>query len=125
MITICGILEDGYEPTMEHLIWRQLKGAYDVKLVLVPLSFSTMREAIESLEGKNVFLIPPNRVAVSIDFNDYKLPKGDVNFIFGKPGDNLVKYVTEYDDVVSIHTPNNVDMMAVSVVGIVLNEYRQ
>ena len=121
MVTICGILEDGYESTMEHLMWRQLKGAYGVNLVLVPFHYPTMEEALDSLKGDKVFLIPPERVE-SQNFKDYNFPKEDVNYIFGKPGNNLVKYLKEEDDVVSLHTPNNVDLMAVCMVGIVLNE---
>jgi len=121
-ITICGHLEDGYESSMEHLVWRQLKGAFGVKLLLAPKDYPTLEELIDSLKDKKVFLIPPGRVE-SQDFKDYKFPEGDINFIFGKPGDNLVRYVKEGDDVVSIYTPNNVDMMAVSAVGIILNKY--
>jgi len=123
-ITICGVLEDGYESTMEHLVWRQLKGAFGVKLLLAPKDFPTMQDLVDSLEGKRVFFIPPGRME-SLDFYDYKLPEGEVNLIFGKPGDNLVKYVREEDDVVSIHTPNSTDMMAVSTVGIALNRYNE
>ena len=46
MITICGILESGYESTMEHLVWRQLKGAFLVDLALVGHDYKTMEEAL-------------------------------------------------------------------------------
>jgi hypothetical protein len=124
MITICGMLEKGWESNMEHLVWRQLKGAFGVNLILVPFHYKTMEEALKNLKGKKVFLIPPGRIK-SINFYNYKKPIGDVNYIFGRPGDNLVRYVTDKDDVVSVHTPNNTDLMAISVVGIILNEYRQ
>jgi len=123
-ITICGVLEDGYESTMEHLIWRQLKGAFGVKLLLAPKDFPTMRELVHSLKGRRIFFIPPGRMK-SLDFYTYELPDGDVNLIFGRPGDNLVKYVRNEDDVVSIHTPNGTDMMAVSTVSIALNRYNE
>ena len=122
MITICGSLEEGYESSMEHLIWRQLKGAFGVKLVLAPKDFPTLEEAIKSLKGKKVFLIPPGRMK-SINFQDFQVPEGDVNYIFGKPGDNLVRDVTDKDIVISLHTPNNTDLMAISMVGIVLHVY--
>lgn len=109
---------------MEFLVWRQLKGAWKVPLVLVPKDFATMAEALEAYDNYNkVFLIPPGRIK-STDFSDFVLPEGDVLMVFGNPEDNLVKYVQDDDDVVSIHTPGTADMMAISVVGIVLNEFR-
>lgn len=119
MITICGILELGHDQKFEHLCWRQLKGAWGVNLILVGHNFDTMEEALDACPGSKVFFIPPGRVS-SIDFDDYKPPDGDVTYIFGRPGNNLVRYVGD-DIVVSIHTPGATDMMAVSVVGIVLN----
>lgn len=110
---------------MELLVWRQLKGAWKVPLVLVPKDFSTMEEALDAhKEYKKVFFIPPGRIE-STDFRDFTLPEGDVIFVFGKPGENLVRFVHDDDSVVSIYTPGNTDMMAISVVGIALNEFRQ
>jgi hypothetical protein len=122
-IRVCGALEIGYAGDMEHLVWRQLKGAYGVELVLAPRDYPTMQDLIDNLTGKKIFLIPPGRME-SKDLDTYELPDDEeINFIFGRPGDNLVKYVKEEDDVVSIHTPNDVDMMAISTAGIVLNRY--
>ena len=119
------MLETGYESTMELLVWRQLKGAWQVPLVLVPRDFPTMEDALEAHNDyKKVFFIPPGRIE-STDFRDFTLPEGDVLFIFGRPQENLVRFVQESDDVVSIHTPGKTDMMAISVVGIALNEFRQ
>jgi hypothetical protein len=109
---------------MEQLAWRQIRAAYGVRMKLVPLDFPTMEEALDSVAGKKVFMIPEGRTD-TIDFDRYKIPKDqDVVFVFGKPGDNLVRYITDDDDAVSIHTPNNVDMMAISVAGTVLNGIR-
>ncbi len=109
---------------MELLVWRQLKGAWKVPLVLVPKDFPTMEEALKAHDNyKKVFFIPPGRID-STDFREFILPEGDVLMVFGKPGENLVRYVQEGDRVVSIHTPETADMMAISVVGIVLNEFR-
>ncbi len=110
---------------MELLVWRQLKGAWKVPLVLIPKDFTTMEEALETHRThKKVFFIPPGRIK-STDFRDFTLPEGDVLFVFGRPQENLVRFVQDGDDVVSIHTPGNTDMMAISVVGIALNEFRQ
>ena len=124
MITICGILERHHSPKFEHLCWRQLKGAWQVNLVLVGHDCKTIEEAIAPYEGHKVFLIPPGRMP-SIDFEDFTMPEGDVMFVFGRPGNNMVRYVEAGDTVVSIQTPGTADMMAVSVAGIVLNVHRQ
>ncbi len=93
-------------------------------MVLVPKDYDTMEQALEAYsDHKKVFLIPPGRIE-SIDLKDFTLPEGNVLFIFGSPQENLVRYVTDQDTVVSIHTPGKADMMAISVVGIVLNEFR-
>lgn len=123
MITLLGMLEREHEPTFEYLCWRQMKGAYDVNLICVGQDYNTMEEALDATTGSRVFMIPPGRVD-SIEMSDYTPPKGDVVYIFGRPGDNLVRYVTEEDTVVHITTPNPADMMAVTVAGIVLYEYR-
>ena len=118
------MLEVNWKEGFEHLVWRQLKGAWLVNLKLIGHDYETMEEALESHNGPKVFFVPPERTE-SIDFKDYIPPKGDIAYIFGKPGDNLVKYIREDDMVVSIHTPGKSDMMAISVVGIILNEHRQ
>lgn len=120
-ITICGSLEKGYESSMEHLAWRQLKGAYGVKLVLAPLHYPSLDEMIPNLKGKKIFLIPPGRTE-SKDFREYSFPDGEINLIFGTARESLARFVTDDDDVVSIHTHKNTDLMATSTVGIILNK---
>jgi hypothetical protein len=121
LVTICGSLERGYESSMEHLTWRQLKGAYGVKLVLAPLHYPSLDEMIPNLKGKKIFFIAPGRTE-SEDFKDYVFPEGDINLIFGTATENLVRFVTEDDDVVSIHTPHTSVLMSTSVIGIILNK---
>ena len=123
-VSICGCLENGYDKTLERLAWRQLKGAYNVHLILAPKDFPTLEEAIDSLEGQKVFLIPPDRIE-SVDLRDFQIPEGTVNYIFGRAGDNMVRYVQEGDMVVSIHTPHNADMMSVAAASIVLNKHHE
>ncbi len=109
---------------MELLVWRQLKGAWKVPLVLIPKDFATMEEALEAYnDHAKVFFIPPGRTDSS-DLRDFVLPEGDVLFVFGRPEENLVRFISPGDRVVSIFTPGTADMMAISVVGIVLNEFR-
>lgn len=124
MITLVGILEPGYiKTTPEFLGWRQLAGAYQVKLALVGHHYDTLEEALTGQSGHKIFFIPPGRIE-SIDFKDFTPPKGDIVYVFGNTNENLVKYIREDDTVVSIHTPHQADLMAISVVGIVLNECR-
>lgn len=134
MITLVGILEPGYTPikerfakhksTPEWLGWKQLAGAYQVKLCLVGFHYETMEEALEVTPGRRIFVIPPGRTE-SIDFKDFTTPpEDDIAYIFGCAGNNLTKYIKDGDTVVSIHTPYPADLMAISVVGIILNEHR-
>jgi hypothetical protein len=117
------MLEVGYDgSTMEHLIWRQLKGAWQVGLALVGHDYETMPELLAAYPGiPRVFFIPNGRVP-SLDFDtEFTRPEGDVLYVFGRPLDNLVSYLSSGDTVVSIKTPGDTDMMAVSVVGIVMH----
>lgn len=123
MITLCGILEAGYEDGIEHRIWRQLRGAYKVNLALVPHDYESMEAALRTVRGHRVFLIPPGRVQ-SVELKAFRPPE-HVVYVFGRPGENLVRYIRDGDSVISIETPGNSDMMAVTVAGIVLNECRQ
>jgi hypothetical protein len=125
MITLVSMLEKENDLTFEHLCWRQMKGAYQCNLISVGYDCDTMEEALDMTVGTRVFMIPPGRVDHSIDMADYTPPTGDVVYIFGRPGDNLVSYVREEDTVVHITTPVIVDMMAVTVAGIILYEYGQ
>ena len=124
MITLVAMLEMGYpKTTPEFLGWKQLAGAYQVKLALVGHHYETMEEALAEQTGHRIFFIPPGRTE-SIDFKDFIPPEGDIVYVFGCAGNNLTKYIEGNDTVVSIHTPFQADLMAISVVGIVLNEHR-
>lgn len=133
IITLVGILEPGYtltkekfshKSTPEFLGWKQLAGAYQVKLALVGFHYDTIEEALENQIGRRIFFIPPDRTE-SIDFKDFTTPLEDnIAYIFGCAGNNLTKYIKEGDTVVSIHTPFPADLMAISVVGIILNKHR-
>lgn len=121
MIVLAGELEAGYEATLEHLIWRQLKGAYGVALALAPHDHASLEQALAAWpDHERVFLIPPGRTAASVAFGDFCPPAGDVVYVFGRPGNNLVRLVAPGETVVSLHTPHPVELMAVSVAAIVL-----
>ena len=117
MITILTMLEDGYESTYEHLAFRQLKGAFKCNLACVPHDFPTMQEALNTVEGTKIFMVPPGR-ADSIEFNEFSLPDNPV-FVFGSPQENLVTYIGD-NTALHITTPGESDMMAVCVAAQVL-----
>lgn len=122
MITVVAMLEDGYESTMEHLCWRQIRAAFKVnRLICIGHDCQTMTQALcrVSPEDRRVFVVPPGRTPKSVEFDDYSVPESVV-FIFGKPGNNLVKYIAERDDAVHITTPGPADLMAITVAGMIL-----
>lgn len=122
MITILANLEVGYESSFEHLAFRQLKGTYQCKLVCVPHDFPTFQEALDSVKGTKIFMVPPDRVKHSTEFEHfsrYSVPGDNVVFCFGSPQETMVPYI---EDEIALHitTPGSADMMAVCVAGIVL-----
>lgn len=123
MITLLAYLEEGYESSFEHLAFRQLKGAYRCGLVCIGHDYTSPEEALESVKGTKIFMLPPGRLARSVEFPEFELPPDPV-FIFGRPGETMVRFIGPEDLAVHITTPGKADMMAVTVAGIVLNEYR-
>ena len=113
------MLEKGYESSFEHLAFRQLQGAYGCRLITVPHDYPTLQEALDSVNGEKIFMLPPGRVDHSQEFKDYELPDEDVTFVFGSPQESLVSYVGNHT-ALHITTLMPPDMMAVCVAGIVL-----
>lgn len=124
MITILSMLEKGYESSFEHLTFRQLQGAYQCRLFCVPHHFPNLGAALERVEGEKVFMLPPGRISHSTEFSDWKMPEGDVVFIFGSPQENLVSYCWG-ETALHITTKGNSDMMAVCVAAMVLYVHGQ
>ena len=112
------MLESGYESSFEHLAFRQLKGAYMCGLICVPHDYPTLNEALESVSGQKVFMLPSGRVN-STEFREFT-PEDDVTFVFGSPQENLVNYVGD-DIALHIPTKGQSDMMAVCVAAQVLH----
>jgi hypothetical protein len=120
-VTLVGWLEVGYPDSMEAMIWRQLRGAYGCKLHLFGPD-----DALSVDEFSNrVFLIPPKSLlpGQGVPLTEYGFHT-PVTYVFGRPGENLQRFVTPEDSVVYIQTPNETDLMAVTAAGIVLNEHR-
>jgi len=121
MITILANLEEGYESTYEHLAFRQLKGAYQCKLVSVRHEYATFDEALQNTRGTIVFMVPPGRVSWSTEFSKWTPPPGDITFCLGSPQENMVRKIAQNSVALHITTPDPaVDMMAVCVAGIIL-----
>lgn len=120
MITILSMLEAGYESTYEHLTFKQVAGAYIVKLITIPHNYPTFQEGLDAAVGTKVFMVPPGRVAHSTDFSLWTPPPGDLVFCFGSPQESMKPYITPGDIALHINTPFAADMMAVCVAGIVL-----
>ena len=125
MLAVIAMLERGYEQTFEHLCWRQIKAAFQVdQLICVGHDCSDMSGAFELLEEgyQRVFVVPPGRTNKSVEFGPFVIPtwRSGTAYIFGRPGDNLVRYIADADLAVHITTLGIVDMMAVTVAGIVL-----
>ena len=128
-VAICGMLEVGWDAansSFEFLCWRQLKGAWQVEMALVPRDFLEMEEALDHFKGYHrIFLIRSPNPFAAVWLQDLKLPEGPVVYVFGRPGENLVRYVRPNEDTVASINTANTDMMAVSAAGIVLYEHRQ
>ena len=109
-----------------ELVFRVPVLAWQVPIKLVPRDYPDLDAALASFRGYHrVFVIPPGRIP-SEDLADYiPLKHGRTLYVFGRPGENLVRYVRPEDDVLSIATPGPTDMMAVSAAGIILYEHRQ
>lgn len=121
MVTVIGLWEDVWLDTerSERRLWKQTIQAFKVdRWVMVPSNgkeftsptqYDTMQEALDAVEGKKIFLIPPERVGNSLDLVKYEHPE-DATYVFGNVPENLVSYIRPEDDVVSIYTPAQTDM---------------
>jgi len=133
MITVIGMWEPGYsaeQTFFEDTVWKQVINAYNVdRFVMVaeqdtrianlsvPEQFNTMEEALASSTGNRVFLTFSEIGATSL--RDFIHPENAI-YIFGRPGDNLQRYITDNDYRVHIVTPSNIDMLACSCISAVL-----
>lgn len=134
MITVIGMWEQGYtleQTFIEDTVWKQTLCAFAVdRFVMVdypevhidnvtsPEQFPTMEDALASSEGERVFL-SYQTVEGILDMKNFVHPI-DAIYIFGRPGDNLTRYMREKDHKVHIATPNNTDMLGCSCVAAVL-----
>jgi hypothetical protein len=80
---------------------------------------------LEAHPGPKTFLIPPHTAEAAglsfVELGDYTHPS-DAIYVFGNGAENLVRWVTSDDEVVSIRTPSRADLFAAVVVGVVLHD---
>jgi tRNA(Leu) C34 or U34 (ribose-2'-O)-methylase TrmL len=128
-ITILGVWEPTWmEPRVERRVWKQTLDSFkadkwamtglDSSSWSIPHYYPDMEEMLEAYPGKKTFLIAPDRTE-SLDLADYQHPE-DAIYVFGNTPNSLVKYVSEDDDVVSIHTPHNATLFGHCTLPIVL-----
>jgi len=116
-VRVVVALEPGFseeQTFMERRIWRQMKGAYDLDLILVDPDDTASRSM---LVGQAVFMNPWEGIMLS----EYTHPK-EATYFFGNVTTSLLELKEEGDDQVRIVTPKPCDMFGCSAAAIVLNE---
>ena len=114
-VRVIAALEPGFseeQTYIERRIWRQLKGAYDIDLVLLEPKAAVSRDLII---GKAVFLNPWEGTML----NEYMHPV-EATYLFGNAITNLLSIKEAGDDQVRILTPKPCDMFAVSAAAIAM-----
>lgn len=93
MITVIARWEsEQLPPAAEYQLWRQLRGAFNLRMIFVPVTpgmeayhleqYATMEEALASAEGDRVFLEPTGEKGMG------DIPQGDIVLITGSTQDN-------------------------------------
>jgi hypothetical protein len=137
MLTVVGIWEPGFEEQhlfMEWRMWKQTIEAFKVdRWVMAGTGpskagrfepYSKLRDALGScpIDHQRVFCIPEHAEALDLQQLRRKVAAlPNVTYVLGNVSENLKRYVTADDHVVSIHTPNPTDMFAACCLPMVLN----
>ena len=104
-------------------MWRQLTAAFAVdRLIFAPRmlgqekpeEFGSIPEALLSLQGEPVFLIPGE----GVDLVSFEHPE-NAAYVFGNAVDSNLRWAANHK-VVSIRTPNPVDFFGLDAAAIVL-----
>lgn len=117
MITILGLWETVWMgPRTERRVWQQTMYSFKVDRWAMtalkdaqtapwtyPVPFEDVGEMLAAYPGKKTFLMCPDRME-SQDLIEYEHPE-DAIYVFGNNAQNLVKFVSDEDDVVTINTP--------------------
>lgn len=132
MITVIGVWEPGYSDEQmffENTVWNQTLSAFAVdRFIMVagdnpienitqPEQVETMADALALVTAPLVFITYPAEGAEPL--KTFVHP-ADAVYIFGCPSENLMAYIQKGDYQVHLDTPNNVDLLACSIVAAVL-----
>ena len=130
MVTVIGIWEDTWMEAerTERRLWKQTIQGFNVdrwimapsngKVFSTPIQYDTIQEALDSVEGKKTFCVPP-KTFNGIDLLEYKHPQDGI-YVIGSGAESLMGLVREGDDIVSVSTPSDTDLFGVCFVPIVL-----
>ena len=115
-VRVIAALEPGFDESqtfIERRIWRQLKGAYNLDLVMVEPAERVERDMIV---GHAVFMNPWKGETLST----YAHP-AEATYLFGNAVTDLLHLMGAGDDCVRIVTPKPCDMFGCSAAAIVLD----
>jgi hypothetical protein len=128
LITVVGMWEPSfseYEQIIEYRMWKQTIAAFNVdRWIMVgkgPECISsfehapTMQDALETISCQRVFMVPECGQEL-----DRVWRVQDHSYIFGNAQENLLRYVSENDQVAHLKTPESIDMFAACVLPAVL-----
>lgn len=132
MISVLGMWERWPEPErLERRLWKATIEAFAVDAWSMcdvyggpftsPVQYEDLVTMIAAHPGPKTFLIPPGRVdkrSEWFNLDNYDHPNGI--YVFGCARENLVRYVTPADDVVSICTPQRADLFGAVALAAVL-----
>lgn len=131
MITVLGMWEDAWMEAerTERRLWKQTIQAFEVDTwgmcpthggpFTSPIQYDDLASMLAAHSGPKTFLIPAGRVEDSQSLREYEHPE-DAIYVFGNSPENLVGYVDEDDDVVTIDTPSSQVLFAPVVLSVVL-----
>ena len=130
MVTVIGLWEPVWMDSerSERRLWKQTMQAFKVdqwimtpsngKVFSCPVQYDTIEEALNSVEGKKTFFVP-SKTAKGIKLEDYKHPKNAI-YVIGSAAENLKKYMTDDDDIVTLYTDGDTDLFGCCFIPIVL-----
>lgn len=120
MVQLFALRERGWlQPDVEDFIWKQLRHAYGAQATL----FATRDALIEALGATplpRVFLLPAATERGEV-LEFYRHPASAV-YIFGNAFDGLRDVRRATDAALTVYTPKQVDMFAVNVAAILLQD---
>lgn len=130
-VTVLGLWEHDWMDAerTERRLWKQTIQAFAVDQWCMapvrggpftsPIQYTSTEEMLASHPGPKTFLIPSTTLKGASSLKNYEHPENAI-YVFGNVPDNLVRYVTDADDVVNIETPVGAALFAVAAMSMVL-----